>query len=185
MPARDVLVGSAIGLSLFALASAAGAQQAPAAMSDADYTAKVTTAAPPPIARDATIARMDGGAMKTLKKGTNGFTCMLLGPERVPMCGDANALAWGHALGAHKPPPAATGFMYMLAGDAGASNTDPFATKAEPGNHWVKTGPHVMIVGAAAKQMAANYPKTADPDPTKPYVMWPGTAYEHLMLPVQ
>jgi hypothetical protein len=29
------------------------------------------------------------------------------------------------------------------------------------------------------------YPKTADPDPTKPYVMWPGTPYEHVMIPVK
>jgi hypothetical protein len=28
------------------------------------------------------------------------------------------------------------------------------------------------------------YPRTADPDVTRPYVMWPGTPYEHLMLPV-
>jgi hypothetical protein len=31
----------------------------------------------------------------------------------------------------------------------------------------------------------AGYPKTADPDPTKPYMMWPGNAYEHLMIPVK
>jgi hypothetical protein len=41
-----------------------------------------------------------------------------------------------------------------------------------------------MIVGPAAKTMAS-YSRTADPDPTKPYVMWPGSAYEHLMLPVK
>jgi hypothetical protein len=41
-----------------------------------------------------------------------------------------------------------------------------------------------MIVGLAAKTMAG-YPRTADPDPTKPYVMWPGSAYEHLMLSVK
>ena len=41
-----------------------------------------------------------------------------------------------------------------------------------------------MIVGLAAKTMAG-YPRTADPDPTKPYVMWPESAYEHLMIPVK
>ncbi len=41
-----------------------------------------------------------------------------------------------------------------------------------------------MIVGAAAKTMTG-YPRTADPDPTKPYVMWPGSPYEHLMIPVK
>jgi hypothetical protein len=26
---------------------------------------------------------------------------------------------------------------------------------------------------------------SADADPTKPYVMWPGSPYEHLMIPVK
>jgi hypothetical protein len=52
-------------------------------------------------------------------------------------------------------------------------------------NNWIKTGSHVMIVGAEAKSMMQGYPRDAKPDPTKPYVMWPGTPYEHLMLPVK
>ena len=62
------------------------------------------------------------------------------------------------------------------------SNTDPYAKGPAPGNHWVKTGPHVMIVGPAASSMG--YPATADADPTKPFVMWSGTPYAHLMIPV-
>jgi hypothetical protein len=42
-----------------------------------------------------------------------------------------------------------------------------------------------MIVGAEAKNMMQAYPRTEKPDPTQPYVMWPGTRYEHLMLPVK
>ena len=74
--------------------------------------------------------------------------------------------------------------MYMLAGGTDASNTDPYATKPEPGNHWVKTGAHVMVVGAdpAFYDM---YPKSADPDTSVPYVMWPGTPYQHLMVPIK
>jgi len=71
-----------------------------------------------------------------------------------------------------------------LAGDTGASNTDPDAKGPKPDNHWVQTGSHVMVVGAGARAMEG-YPRTADPDPTKPYVMWPGTPYEHLMVPVR
>jgi len=41
-----------------------------------------------------------------------------------------------------------------------------------------------MIVGAAAKGMTG-YQRVADPDVTKPYVMWPGSPYEHLMIPVK
>ncbi len=60
----------------------------------------------------------------------------------------------------------------------------PDATEKKADNHWVQTGSHLRIVGAAAKT-TIGYPKTADPDPTEPYVMWPGTPYEHLMLPVK
>jgi hypothetical protein len=77
------------------------------------------------------------------------------------------------------------GFIYMLRGDNGTSNTDPFAAKETADNNWSKTGPHVMIVGAEAKSMLQAYPRDAKPDPSKPYVMWPGTPYEHLMLPVK
>ena len=69
----------------------------------------------------------------------------------------------------------------MTAGDNGTSNHDPYATDK---SHWVKTGPHVMVVGAAARDMASIYPHTMDPVPSQAYVMFPGTPYEHLMLPV-
>jgi hypothetical protein len=106
---------------------------------------------------------------------------MLLDPTD-PMCADKNAIAWMQSLLGHKAPPDGVGFGYMLAGDNGASNSDPMARAATPDNHWVKTGPHVMIVGPMVKTMG--YPMTMDPDPTKPYVMWPDTPYAHLMIPV-
>ena len=53
-----------------------------------------------------------------------------------------------------------------------------------PGNNWIKTGAHVMIVGSGAK-MLDGYPRDPKGDATKPYLMWPGTPYEHLMLPVR
>ena len=52
-------------------------------------------------------------------------------------------------------------------------------------NLQVARGEVVMIVGAAAKLMMQGYPRGPKADPTKPYVMWAGTPYEHLMLPVQ
>ena len=75
--------------------------------------------------------------------------------------------------------------MCMLSGGTDASNTDPYATGPAPGNNWVETGPHVMIVGPAAMRAMAGYPREAKPDTAKPYVMWAGTPYEHLMLPVR
>jgi hypothetical protein len=91
-------------------------------------------------------------------------------------------MAWAKAMMSKTTPPDGVGFAYMLGGDNGASNTDPYATGKTATNHWVVTGPHVMILGPTAKTMG--YPMTADPDPAKPYVMWPDTPYAHLMIPV-
>ncbi|HEV3091911.1 MAG TPA: hypothetical protein VGX91_10795 [Candidatus Cybelea sp.] len=164
------------------LAVAPAALAAQTNSQDSDYIAKVSTAAPAAVVASATIMQIEAnGSMRTLRAGTNGFTCMLV-DATAPMCADAGAMAWMQALVKHAAPPDATGFVYMLAGDNGASNSDPYATAPADGNHWVKTGPHVMIVGASVKSMG--YPMSLDPDATRPYVMWPGTPYAHLMIPV-
>lgn len=182
MTARHGIAGVVIGVALIALASTGQAQQS-GASTDADYMAKVMTAAPEAIVKGATVVSMDkSGSMRTVQKGTNDFTCMLMG-DGTPMCTDKNGMEWVHAFSTHAAPPNKIGFMYMLAGDVGASNTDPYATAATSGNHWIKTGPHVMILGPAAKTLG--YPRTPDADPTKPYVMWAGTPYEHVMIPVK
>jgi hypothetical protein len=160
----------------------AHAQQMTEPVSNDDYMKRVMQAAPPQVVSDATVVRMQNGTMQTLKKGTNEWTCMF--QAGVPMCLDPNAMDWSHAWATHGPATDKTGFIYMLAGDTGASNTDPWGTAKTADNHWIETGSHVMIVGAAAKTMAG-YPRETDPDPTKPYVMWPGSPYEHLMIPVK
>jgi hypothetical protein len=166
------------------LGGVAHAQKMQEPASNDDYMKRVMQAAPPQVVNDATVVRMQNSKMETLKKGTNNWTCMF--DNGVPMCLDPGAMEWAHAKQAHGAPTDKTGFIYMLAGDTGASNTDPDATAKTADNHWVETGSHVMIVGAAAKTMSASgsYQTTADPDPTKPYVMWPGSPYEHLMIPV-
>jgi hypothetical protein len=101
------------------------------------------------------------------------------GPD--PMLDAAVGLGW-HLM-SHKAG-GKVGFMYMLAGGTDASNTDPYAAKPDAGNHWIKTGPHVMIVGADAS-FYDTYPKSADPDTSAPYVMFPDTPYQHLMAPLK
>ena len=81
------------------------------------------------------------------------------------------------------PPRNKVGFMYMMAGGTDASNTDPYAQKPEAGNNWVETGPHVMIVGSPELNKA--YPGGDKPDTSKPYVMFAGTPYAHIMMPVK
>jgi hypothetical protein len=182
---------------LAALAAALGATAAPAtaqhsASRPADDQALVASAmgaAPAEVARDAAIIDVGAdGKVRTVRAGRNGFTCMGDNPQTPgpdPMCMDENARAWVDAWLAHKPPPAGkVGLMYMLEGGTDASNTDPYAQKPDAGNHWVSTGPHVMVVGAD-DSFYAQYPQDADPKTGAPYVMWAGTPYRHLMVPVK
>lgn len=164
------------------------AKAAPAPASDQKIIQSAMQAAPAKVAAKATIVAMKpDGAMRTVRAGNNGFTCMADNPETPgpdPMCMDAASWDWLHALIAHKPPASGrVGFMYMLSGGTDASNTDPYAAKPSANNHWIKTGPHVMVVGADAN-FYAMYPKGPDPDTSAPYVMWAGTPYQHLMVPI-
>ena len=94
MPVRAKFAGLAIGLPLLALAGAATSQLLTGG-ADSEYVARAMTAAPPDIAQDATIVRMVNGAMQTVKKGTNEFTCMVANTG--PMCMAPIAMEWAHA----------------------------------------------------------------------------------------
>jgi hypothetical protein len=168
-----------VGLSL-GQESAAGKTLKTSA-SDASYIAKALSAAPPAVAKGAGVARMDkDGKMQMLRESKNGFTCMVM--LNNIMCADANSMAFFDAAAKKQTPPAKLGLTYMLRGDQGASNTDPGATKKTADNHWVVTGPHIMIVGAGVKDLGL--PDSADADSSKPYLMWPNTPYAHAMIPV-
>ena len=172
----------AVSSSLVAAIPVAAAQHA--AMTDQELMDKLKDAAPAAVLKGATVLNMGAeGQMKAIQAGTNGWICM--DPGGGPMCADEAAMEWAKAWKSKGPAPQKLGFIYMLRGDNGTSNTDPYATEETPDNNWIKTGSHVMIVGAEAKSMMQVYPREATPDPTKPYVMWPGTPYEHLMLPVK
>lgn len=167
---------------------AVGLLAGPVVGQDADVIKSAESAAPAVLAAGATIYGFDGsGMMMTVREGKNGWWCMADNPTSPgpdPMCGDANALEWAQAwMNKTDPPAGKVGFMYMLAGGSDGSNTDPYAAAAAEGNHWIETGPHVMILNATT--MMAGYPDAADPDTSVPYVMWAGTPYAHLMIPVQ
>jgi hypothetical protein len=158
---------------------------APAGAAPADPIASATSAAPAAIGAGATVMTMDG---KVLRKGTNGWTCYPDDPStpgKDPMCVDKNGQAWMAALMAKKPPPKTVGLSYMLQGGSDASNLDPFLAKPAAGQKWVTTGPHMMILSAEVAS-ASGYPaKQANPDASKPYVMYGGTPYAHIMFPVK
>lgn len=163
-------------------------QTTPISPGDLTLIASAMRAAPMRVAEAATIIVMEPGApARTLRQGANGFTCMpdnptTPGPD--PMCMDRAGLDWVNAWMARRTPVAGSiGLVYMLQGGTDASNTDPYAQEPAAGNNWIETGPHLMIVGAPAS-FYAQYPRGAMPDPRAPYVMWPDTPYQHLMIPV-
>ena len=175
-------------VSVLALNMGASAQQPPQ-LSDEDYTRQVLAAAPEAVAKGAAVVRPGpGGAMRTLRQGTNGFTCLAMDTDR--MCVDRNSMEFIHAIMNHQPPPDQIGFAYMLGGDTGPSgepggacNTSPDATPRDPNCHWIVTGPHVMLFGPPSTKLG--YTEAPDPDPTMPYMMWAGTPYAHAMVPVR
>ena len=170
------------------LATGSALALGPKPRNDAQMIASAMRAAPAAVGSRATIMAMEeGGRMRTLRQGDNGFTCIpdnpgTPGPD--PMCADKGAMGWMQAYLGHTTPPAGRiGLVYMLQGGTDASNTDPYAAGPKD-NHWIETGPHVMLVGADAS-FYGGYPHQADPDTGAPYVMWSGTPYQHLMAPVR
>jgi hypothetical protein len=164
-------------------AKASHAAMAKGSTSDAATIAKAVSAAPPEIRKNATVMGFGSdGQMKQLRAGTNGWMCMV-DPVGNSMCLDKEWQAWGDAWMNKKDPPQpkAVGVAYMLRGDNGANNTDPYATKATPDNQWVVSGPHIMILPTDRNQLDA-FP--TDPRTGGPWVMWKGTKYAHIMVPV-
>jgi hypothetical protein len=176
------LIGGLSGLGLPTVALAAD-------MSDEELIENAMSAAPEAVGRDATIIAFDEEMnVRTVREGTNNFTCLPdnpASPGNDPMCLDANGLEWAEAwMSKAQPPAGKVGFGYMLQGGSDASNADPHASEPAAGADWVDTGPHVMIFNAG--EMAHGYPsQTENPDTGQPYVMWLGTPYEHLMIPVE
>src|SRR5215467_13004081 len=118
--AAAALVGlAAAGVSLAAdppapaAAPPATAAAAKAGPTDAELIASAESAAPPNVAKHATIMAMDAdGKSRILRKGTNGLTCMPDAPNTPgpdPMCMDAASMEWVHALISHGTPPAKVG----------------------------------------------------------------------------
>lgn len=158
---------------------------------DADTAAKITSAvsaAPPAISDGATVvdnARDAAGKFIVLREGSNGWTCF---PDRPaspgpdPKCFDAAYMDWAYAIANKKEPnKEAAGLAYMLQGGSDASNTDPFATEPAAGEDWVNSPAHVMILLPGPIDQKAF---STDHHSGQPFIMWAGTPYEHIMMPV-
>ncbi len=150
-------------------------------MSDAQKVALAVSAGPAEIANKAAIMDMtDMSAPKQLRAGTNGWICYAM--EQQPMCLDKQWQNWAEAwIGKKQPKIEGTGIAYMLRGDHGASNTDPYAMAPTADNQWVVTPAHIMVLYPDPKMLDA-FP--TDPKSGGPFVMWKGTPYAHVMVPV-
>lgn len=150
------------------------------------------SAAPDSVSQAATI--MDwpttgGGKFTQLRAGTNGWVCYPSTPAAAgavgqdPMCLDAEFQKWAGAWMTKKSPHlAGVAVAYMLQGDRGASVTDPFAKTVADAKDWVVAGPHLMVTTPNTASLAA---LPGAPAGGIPWVMWKGTPYAHIMVPVK
>lgn len=154
-------------------------------MTTAQKIAFAMSVAPADISRRATIMDMtDMAKPKQLRAGKNGWMCavMVLGRSSEAMCLDKEWQKWAQAwMSKSQPKIDGTGIAYMLRGDKGASNTDPYATGPTADNQWVVAPPHIMVLYSDPRMLDA-YP--TDPKSGGPWVMWKGTPYAHVMVPV-
>ncbi len=172
---KSALISLSLAASVFAFSHSAGAADKEALLADA------LSAAPSEIGEEATVMDWEGN---TLKEGSNGYTCFPTPPSLngvAPMCLDEPWMAWADAWMNKKPFKAPRiGTAYMLAGDGGASNTDPYAKGPTADNQWIVEGPHLMIITPNAADLEGI---STDPENGGPYVMWKGTPYAHIMVP--
>lgn len=164
-------------IALLSAVVAVGAQ----AQSKADKIAYATKAGPPRISAQATVVDVDG---TVLRPGTNGWTCMpgAAPGNNDPMCLDE---VWVQLLDSLRSKTNfrtnRLGIGYMIAGDhAPSSLTDPFATDQSKGV-WVKEGPHLMLILPDVSMLKGI---SEQPNAGGPYLMWKGTPYVHVMVPI-
>lgn len=192
MPSSRAIKGTLL-LALGTSALTLGLTQATPAASqdDAESAAKIEnamSAAPSSISATAAILDYtldDAGAFTVLREGSTGWFCFPDDPNTPsddPMCLDQAWLDWLTALVAGKEPTTtAPGLAYMLQGGTAASNTDPAATAPADGEEWVTDPPHVMMLlpGDLEQSVFSTNHMSGGP-----YIMWAGTPYEHIMMPV-
>ena len=155
-----------------------------------------STAAPSYIASGCSVVDVDG---TVLREGTNGWTAMAANPrgmanpengwnnphEAMPMVGDAQAMKWAMAyMGGETPQIEHDGWAWMLHGDMGEDNTKHLVFNKEDAaeGQWIESGPHLMLFPKDPASLEGN---TTDFMSGAPYIMFKGTGYDHLMIPVE
>ncbi len=142
------------------------------------------SAAPSSVSAKATVLDWD---LKTLREGSNGWTCL---PDRPDTAGNdpwCVTESWLNFLKAYvnkeKPTYTQIGFAYMLMGDAEVSNRDPYRTEPTGKDDWVTDlGPHLMML-IPNREMLKGI--STDHLNGGPWIMWPDTPYTHIMIPLE
>ena len=155
-----------------------------------------STAAPSFIAANCTVMDADG---TMLREGTNGWTAMPANPrgpsdpengwkdahEAMAMVGDAQSFKWVTAyMSKTKPEMDSDGWAWMLHGDMGEDNSKQMVMNKEDAaeGQWIESGSHLMLMPKDPSSLAG---QTTDFMSGAPYVMFKGTGYDHLMIPVE
>jgi hypothetical protein len=156
-----------------------------------DVQAKIADAvraAPSSVSAEAAVVdyAMDAaGHFVVLREGSNDWTCFPDTPGTPsddPQCLDQTWMDWMYAyMAGTAPTTTVPGLGYMLQGGTDASNTDPFATEVAAGEEWVVSPPHVMIILPGKLDQTVF---TTDYRSGQPWIMFAGTPFEHLMVPV-
>jgi hypothetical protein len=152
---------------------------------------RALSAAPPAIAAHATVE--EGGKRGhwvVLRPGANGWTCIPRSngdPEPLPACFDANGIAFIRALNhGRSPDPRKPGLSYMLRGGSAWSNVDPSASRLPAGSKdYIHIPPHIMILDSTLANQSDLPLHETNPDTHAPFVMFGGTKYAILIIPVK
>lgn len=141
--------------------------------------------APPHISMNAAVIVPDGtGGFKTLKEGTNGFTCVpdISGQEKPdPFCGDGQATEWIMSAIKKDPRPANSGpgIGYMAKGGFHWEKDGAVVMSDTMGAKMVKEPPHWMILWPGSAGISAFQTM---PGKFGSYVMYEGTPFAHIMV---
>lgn len=154
------------------------------AVAQQDIIESAMSAGPATVSMNAAVMNWN---LETVREGTNGWTCLPDRPDTQgndPWCVNEPWLDFLQAYVGQKEPTYTTvGIAYMLQGDSPVSNTDPYATEPTSPEDWVVgLGPHLMVIVPDLEMLEG---VSTDPYNGGPWIMWPGTPYAHLMIPIE
>lgn len=153
------------------------------AFADGHLIESAMSAGPAEVSAEATIQDWEGNV---LREGSNGWTCLPDNPGTEgtdPWCADAVWMGFLGAMGKGEAPSySSAGVAYMLEGDSEVDNSVPGpCLEAAPDNCVPNPGAHLMLL-IPGEDGLSSY--SDDFKSGGPWVMWGGTPFQHLMVPL-